>query len=264
MAYRNPMHTFSGVSAIKIRYQTLEINDGQAQIFADVILHELLPEEYNLSLQQVISRLRPSSTRFWISKNEINNHILSCRATSCYHNIEQFKTLEEKQWAAAESGDAVIVTQNDLASISSVKDVVSVALKICPCSKAEGEAECRPSFEYHVVEDAILMMNGWECLRRVEGRYVSIEDDEWLVEQNNRLLTQYPWMSLFNAPKSLLEYGLKLLIKTADAKHSNESRRHVLTKALQGRTRLMADKDPDLGHAFCIAVLLIAIYQFRE
>jgi hypothetical protein len=156
------------------------------------------------------------------------------------------------------------VSQNDLARISSIEDVIKVALEICSSSTVKGEAEYHPTFQYHVVEDAILRVNGWECSRRVQDRVVPIEDDEWLVEQKNRLLKQFPWISAFNPPRDLLEYGLKFLKPAPGTISSSELRRKMLTKALQGRTSLVANSKADLGHAFCIVVLLIAIYQCKS
>ena len=155
----------------------------------------------------------------------------------------------------------MIVLQNDLASIRSVEDAIIVASRMCPILCVESEPEYHPTFRYHVVEDAILHVNGWECLQTVDDRFVPIEDDEWLEEKKARLLRQYPWMSVFNPPRSLLEYGLKLLTPNSGAKGTDEMRQRMLTKALKGRTSLVVNTNPDRGHAFCIAVLLIAIYQ---
>jgi hypothetical protein len=264
-AYRRPIHTFSEVTAMKIRYQQLEISDGQARKFADVVFHDLSPDEYNLSLEQVINSLQPCSASYWISKIEINNQVLSCNATAKYHDIRRFKALEERQTKAAASENAVVVTHNDLAYISSVDDVIRVAMKICPGYTAKSEAEYHPTFEYHVVEDAILNANGWECLRKVEDRYIPIEDDKWVLTRKERVFRQFPWMSAFNPIQSLLEYGLKLLTLAQDVKEESvELRQKMLTKALQGRTSLAVNGRTDFGHAFCIAVLLIAIYQCRH
>jgi hypothetical protein len=264
-SYKVPIHIgFPGVSALKIRYQTLEISDGQARVFADVVFHNLSPDECKLSLQQVTGSLRPSSAHLWISSIEISNQVLSCKATAPYHDIKLFKSLELQQTAAAASENGVAVSQNDLARISSIEDGIKVALEICPSSTVKGEAEYHPTFQYHVVEDAILRVNGWECLRRVQDRVAPIEDDEWLVKQKNRLLKQFPWISAFNPPRDLLEYGLKFLTPAPGTISSSELRRKMLTKALQGRTSLLANSKADLGHAFCIAVLLIAIYQCKS
>ncbi|CAF1515146.1 unnamed protein product [Adineta steineri] len=113
---------------MKIRYQQLEISDDQACIFADIVFHDLLPEEYILSLEQVINSLRPCSASYWISEIEIDNQILSCKATTTYRDIRGFKALEEQQTAEAASENAVVVTQNDPACISSVEDIRKVAL----------------------------------------------------------------------------------------------------------------------------------------
>lgn len=260
-AYKKPIHTFSRVSTLKIRYQKLEIIDNQACIFADVEYHDLLTNEYNLSVQQIINNLRPSSAPFWISRIQVSNQVLSCFATTFYRDIVRFKALKEQQTEAAASENAVIITQNDLASISTVEDVIKVALRMYPSLIDESNFEYHPTFQYHVVEDAILDVNGWECLRKVENRIIPIEDDEWLMVQKNKLLTSFPWMSLFNPSKGLLEYGLKLLTLTADAKRSREVRQRMLSKALRIRTSMLTNNQADLGHTFCIAILLIGIYQ---
>ncbi|UJR34672.1 hypothetical protein I4U23_027449 [Adineta vaga] len=264
-AYKKSVCTFPGVTAMKIRYQQLEIIDDQAHIFADVIFHELLPDEYNRSVQQVVNSLRPCPTSYWISRLKMDNQVLSCTATTQYHNIREFKALEERQKTEAVSETAVVVTQNDLASISSVEDVIKVAVKICSDFRANEDVEYHPTFNYHVVEDAILNVNGWENLRLVDNRYQSVEDNSWLLAQKDNLLKQFPWMSIFNPMDSLFEYGFKLLTLAADAKQeSDELRRRMLSKALKIRISLMTKRNPDPGHTFCIAVLLIAIYQYRS
>ena len=260
-AYRKLLRSFSGVSTLTIRYQTLEIIDGQARIFADIVFHDLSPDEYNLTLEQVVNSHRPHPTSNWISSPEINNQVLLCKATVKYRDIRQFKALEEQQQAEAASENGITVTKNDLESISSIDDVIRVASKTCLDFAVKNEAEYRPSFEYHVVEDAILNVNGWECLRRDNDRVLPIEDDEWLVTRKNILLREYPWMAAFDPPKYLLEYGLKLLTVTPDAKGSADLRRRMLTKTLRRRVNEAVKKNSDLGHTFCIAILLIAIHQ---
>ena len=259
--YHQLMCTFAGVSVIRIKYQKLEIIDNQACKFADVISHELSQDEYRISVEQLVNKLRPFVGHCWVSSIKVKSHVLLCVATTKYHDIKRFKALQEQQVVRAASENAVIVRQNDLASIFSVEDVTKVALRICPISRIESEPEYHPTFHYHVVEDAILNVNGWECLQRVDDRLVPIEDDEWLVEQKARLLKEYPWVSVFNPPRSLLEYGLKLLTPNAGAKGTDEMRQRMLTKALKARASLVVNTKPDLGHAFCMAVLLIAIYQ---
>lgn len=265
--YNRLISTYNGVTTVRIRYQQLEINNNnEAQIFAHVQIHELSQEDYKLSLLQMTNKLASSTKTFWISKVNIDHHILSWTATIRFPNIRHFKALEEKQLAEAMSDDSIAVTPEDLASISNRDDLINVVLKLCANSNIQYTGEYSPSFDYHVVEDAILMQNEWECMRRMNDQYVPIEDVEWLEKQNTKLIERFPWISiLFNAPRrDLLEYGLKLVTKNEGAKGSNESRRRMLSKALQLRAHSTANKDIDFGHAFCLAMLLIGICLFNN
>jgi hypothetical protein len=248
--YRKLLSSFPGVTTLKIRYQTLEIINGEPCIFAENLFHNLTPDEYNLSLEQVINNLQSTSRSYWISPVQIKDQILSCVATRNYRNIREFKALEVQQTAKAASETAVVVTKNDLERISRVEDVIKVASEIC-----------YESFHYHIVEDAILNANGWECLRRNDNRVIAIEDDEWLVTHKNRLFQEFPWIAAFDPPKYLLEYGLKLVTLGPGEKQTAEVRQRMLTKALRKRTNEAIHRNSDLGHAFCIAILLIGIYQ---
>ena len=265
-AYKRPMYTFPGVTAINIRYQQLEIRNGRPDPLFEDKFHELSPHEYNLTVQQVVNSLRPCSASYWISDIRTANQVLLCMATVQYRDIRRYKALGEWQNTETTSENAVVVTQNDLDSISNVDDVIKLTLKICSDSRVNDDTEYHPTFNYHVVEDAILNANGWESLELVDNRYIPVEDNKWLLAQKDKLLSQFPWMSIFNPPDSLLEYGLKLITLAVGAKQESDElrRRNKLTKALQIRTSLVVNRNLDPGHTFCIAMLLIAIYQCRD
>lgn len=264
--YNRLISTYNDISTIKIRYQYLEINNNEAQIFPHVQIRELSEEDYKLSLMQMTKKLASSTDKFWISKVNIEQYTLTWTATISYHNIRHFKALEEKQLADAMSDDAIVVTPEDLASISNRDDLVNLVVKLCANPNVQYTGEYRPSFDYHVVEDAILMQNEWGCMRRVNDRYVPIENVEWLEKQNTKLIERFPWIPiLFNAPRrDLLEYGLKLVTKNEDAKGDYESRRRMLSKALRLRAQSIAKQNIDLGHAFCLAILLVGICLFND
>ncbi len=62
--YRKLLSSFPGVTTLKIRYQTLEIINGEPCIFAENLFHNLTPDEYNLSLEQVINNLQSTSRSY--------------------------------------------------------------------------------------------------------------------------------------------------------------------------------------------------------
>ena len=262
--YRTRLSNVPGLSAIKIRYQQLEIIDDYPHIYADIVHHILSPEEYRLSLLELVTKIRPASAPFFVSTLQITDTVFSCSATSCFRDIVRFKALEERLKAATASENAVVVTQQDLTSIRSMEDIIAVATRVCPVSNATNDVRYHPTFQYHVVEESILGVNGWEGLRKEGNLFVPIEDDDWRVTQYNNLLKQYPWISIFNPPKHLIEYGLKLLTLSAKQNGNNEMRRKMLTKALRGRTSMLSNMTPDRGHAFCIAIILIAIRIFSD
>lgn len=263
--YRTLLSSIPELSAVKIRYQKLEISNDQPHIYPDIVFHNLSTDEYQLSLLEIVTKLRPSCGRFWVSGVEKTNSVLSCFATTCYHDIVRFKALGVRQQAELESENAIIVDQQDLKSIVSVEDVIKLAMKLCHVSSIVNETEYHPTFNYHVNEEAILHINGWESLQKEENLVVPIEDEEWRVKQYKNLLAQYSWMSLFNPSKGLLEYCLKFLMLSAKAEAgNNEIRQKMLTKALRGRVSLVTNMAVDHGHAFCIAILLIAINKYSD
>ena len=86
--YQQLMCTFAGVSAIRIKYQKLEIIHDTARKFADVISHELSLDEYRISVEQLVNKLRPSVGYCWVSSIEVKSPVLLSTATTKYHDIK--------------------------------------------------------------------------------------------------------------------------------------------------------------------------------
>ncbi len=245
----------SHIDTIVIRHQTLSISDGVAKIYATLLAKPFCDPTQRARLGNIVQEMCSLHSQPWLSDLKLESKTLFCTATEKYHGIQEFKRLLEAQNAASSDQNPIepSFVKQCVSSIKSLAEIENLTFLVPPTTETENSV----AFEYHIVEDAILMLNGWECYREKASRIEPIERDEWHTKLWGRLCQEYTWMAYFTPHKGLLEYGLKLVFPVSREVDSTRVTR-MMSKALRGRCHF-AEKGMDRGHLFCIAILLIGL-----